>query len=371
MQLFDTPKFCEDVQDLKEMYWWSNMKADIATYITLGTHLDMSIAYHPQTYGQSEITIQTMEDMFRACIKDFGDNWDTHLLLCDFSYNKSYQASIKVAPLEALYGRKCQSSICWTEVCESQLTGPKLIQETCDNPYPSYHESEIQRIQTDRPYRVNASTTHNLCVHRSIQLFQLNNNNNEFPELKTQIIEEMSVDHKSSRLCAQPRGEGESRMSFRERKIGSPRGTYNSCIESHQATSSTRFKTCTFACNLCGTSGPHSRCPNTLIAEKLIAAIPDIVDQINHSTRHLEDASIVPKTEAESATRESTDESSCPLPKRRITNCTDQAGPSHPGELHRSYARAFPLCTKCLYHHPDDRRCKLCSKCWKPGHWGQ
>ena len=90
-------------------FWQSLNKA-------MGTHLDMSTAYHPQTDGQSERTIQTLEDMLRACVIDFGKSWDTHLPLVEFSYNNSYHSSIKVAPFEALYGRKCRSPLCWAEV---------------------------------------------------------------------------------------------------------------------------------------------------------------------------------------------------------------------------------------------------------------
>ncbi|GJU64475.1 putative reverse transcriptase domain-containing protein [Tanacetum coccineum] len=187
-------------QDMKKLYWWPNMKADIATYVSkcltcakvkaehqrpsgllvqpkipewkwdnitmdfvtklpktsqgydtiwvivdrltksaiftpiretdpldklarlylkenaLGTNLDMSTAYHPQTDGQSERTIQTLEDMLRACAIDFGKGWVNHLPLVEFSYNNSYHASIKAAPFEALYGRKCRSPVCWTEI---------------------------------------------------------------------------------------------------------------------------------------------------------------------------------------------------------------------------------------------------------------
>ncbi|KAD6118884.1 hypothetical protein E3N88_10155 [Mikania micrantha] len=98
----------------------------------LGTHLDMSTAYHPQTDGQSERTIQTLEDMLRACVLDFGGSWDVHLPLAEFSYNNSYHSSIKVAPFDALYGRKCRSPLCWAEVGEKQLTGAEIIQETTD-----------------------------------------------------------------------------------------------------------------------------------------------------------------------------------------------------------------------------------------------
>ncbi|GKB51130.1 putative reverse transcriptase domain-containing protein [Tanacetum coccineum] len=92
----------------------------------------MSTAYHPQTDGQSERTIQTLEDMLRACAIDFRKGWVNHLPLVEFSYNNSYHASIKAAPFEALYGRKCRSPVCWTEVGEAQILGPELIQETTE-----------------------------------------------------------------------------------------------------------------------------------------------------------------------------------------------------------------------------------------------
>nr|GEW94412.1 putative reverse transcriptase domain-containing protein [Tanacetum cinerariifolium] len=201
-------------QDIKKLYWWPNMKANIATYVSkcltcarvkaghqrpsgllvhptipewkwdnitmnfitklpkspkgfdtiwvivdrltksahflpikendpldklarsfqkaLGTDISMSTAYHPKTDGQSERTIQTLEDMMRACVINFGKGWVKHLPLCEFSYKNSYHASIKAAPYEALYGRKCRSPVCWAEVGEAQLTGPELIQETTE-----------------------------------------------------------------------------------------------------------------------------------------------------------------------------------------------------------------------------------------------
>ncbi|GJT46478.1 putative reverse transcriptase domain-containing protein [Tanacetum coccineum] len=82
--------------------------------------------------GQSERTIQTLEDMLRACAIDFGKGWVNHLPLVEFSYNNSYHASIKAAPFEALYGRKCRSPVCWAEVGQVQLTGPDLVRETTE-----------------------------------------------------------------------------------------------------------------------------------------------------------------------------------------------------------------------------------------------
>ncbi|GKB98168.1 putative reverse transcriptase domain-containing protein [Tanacetum coccineum] len=92
----------------------------------------MSTAYHPQTDGQRERTIQTVEDMLLACAIDFGKGWVNHFPLVEFSYNNIYHASIKAAPFEALYGRKCRSAVCWIEVGEAQILGPELIQETTE-----------------------------------------------------------------------------------------------------------------------------------------------------------------------------------------------------------------------------------------------
>nr|GEY64908.1 putative reverse transcriptase domain-containing protein [Tanacetum cinerariifolium] len=107
---------------------------DLPRYLqnALGTRLDMSTAYHPKTDGQSKRTIQTLEDMLRAYAIDFGKGWVNHLPLAEFSYDNSYQASIKATPFEALYGRKCRSPVCWTEVGEAQVLGPGLIQETTE-----------------------------------------------------------------------------------------------------------------------------------------------------------------------------------------------------------------------------------------------
>ncbi|GKF09114.1 putative reverse transcriptase domain-containing protein, partial [Tanacetum coccineum] len=98
----------------------------------LGTRLDMNMAYHPQTDGQSEHTIKTLKDMLRACVIDFGGSWDVHLPLAEFSYNNSYHSSIRCALFEALYGRKCRSPVLWDEIGESSLIGPELVQEMTD-----------------------------------------------------------------------------------------------------------------------------------------------------------------------------------------------------------------------------------------------
>nr|GEV57646.1 putative reverse transcriptase domain-containing protein [Tanacetum cinerariifolium] len=98
----------------------------------LDTKVNMSTTYHPETDGQSERTIQTLEDMLRACVMDFGGSWDTPLPLVESSYNYSYHKSIKCAPFEALYGRKCRSLVIWTEIGESQVIGPKIVQETTE-----------------------------------------------------------------------------------------------------------------------------------------------------------------------------------------------------------------------------------------------
>ncbi|GKB51533.1 putative reverse transcriptase domain-containing protein [Tanacetum coccineum] len=105
----------------------------------------MSTTYHPETDGQSERTIQTLEDMLRACVIDFGKGWDKHLPLIEFSYNNSYYKSIKVAPFEALYGRKCRSPICWAEVGDAQLTGPEIICKTTEKIIQIKHHLQASR----------------------------------------------------------------------------------------------------------------------------------------------------------------------------------------------------------------------------------
>ena len=76
--------------------------------------------------------IQVLEDMLRACVLDHRGSWEEHFPLVEFAYNNSYQASIQVAPYEALYGRPCRSPLCWTEVGESSITGPDLIRDTSE-----------------------------------------------------------------------------------------------------------------------------------------------------------------------------------------------------------------------------------------------
>nr|GFB23269.1 putative reverse transcriptase domain-containing protein [Tanacetum cinerariifolium] len=156
-------------QDMKKLYWWLNMKADIATYVSKCLACLKVKAEHqkpsrllvqpeiPQwkwdnitmdfvtklprtsssydtiwTDGQSERTIQTLEYMLRSCIIDFRNGWERHLPQIEFSYNNSYYASIKAAPFKALYGQMCRSPVCWAEVEDAQLTSPELIHETTE-----------------------------------------------------------------------------------------------------------------------------------------------------------------------------------------------------------------------------------------------
>nr|GEW23419.1 putative reverse transcriptase domain-containing protein [Tanacetum cinerariifolium] len=103
-----------------------------ALHKALGTQLDISTAYHPETNGQSKRTIQNLEDLLHACIIDFEKSWDRHLPLVEFSYNNSYQTSLKATPFEVLYGRKCRTPVCWAEVGDAQLTGLEIIHETTE-----------------------------------------------------------------------------------------------------------------------------------------------------------------------------------------------------------------------------------------------
>ena len=95
----------------------------------LGTQLIHSSAYHPQTDGQTERINQILEDMLRACVLSYSKKWDECLPLAEFSYNNSYQESIKMAPFEALYGRRCRTPLNWSEAGERNFFGPDIVQE--------------------------------------------------------------------------------------------------------------------------------------------------------------------------------------------------------------------------------------------------
>ena len=96
----------------------------------LGTGLNFSTAFHLQTDGQSERVIQILEDMLKSCVIDYEGSWDRHIPLIEFVYNNSFKSSIGMAPYEALYGRKCRTPLCLTELSEKKVIGPDLIQET-------------------------------------------------------------------------------------------------------------------------------------------------------------------------------------------------------------------------------------------------
>ena len=98
-------------------------------HLALGTQLIRSSAYHPQTDGQTERINQILEDMLRACVLSYSKKWDECLPLAEFSYNNSYQESIKMAPFEALYGRRCRTPLNWSEAGERNFFGPDIVQE--------------------------------------------------------------------------------------------------------------------------------------------------------------------------------------------------------------------------------------------------
>ncbi|GKV24657.1 hypothetical protein SLEP1_g34241 [Rubroshorea leprosula] len=107
-------------------HFWTSLQQ------ALGTQLNFSTAFHPQTDGQSERTIQILEDMLRAFVLDWKGSWNQHLSMAEFAYNNSYQSSIRMAPFEALYGRRCRSPVCWTEVGERSILGLELVQQSSE-----------------------------------------------------------------------------------------------------------------------------------------------------------------------------------------------------------------------------------------------
>src|SRR5438045_4130287 len=102
------------------------------------TKLNISSAYHPQTDGQTERVNQILEDMLRACALKNGQSWDKNLPYAEFSYNNSYQASLRMSPFEALYGRKCRTPLFWNQTGERQVFGPDILREA---------ERQVQQIR--------------------------------------------------------------------------------------------------------------------------------------------------------------------------------------------------------------------------------
>jgi hypothetical protein len=100
---------------------------------SLGTRLEFSTAFHPQTDGQTERVNQILEYMLRACSLDYGSSWKENLPYSEFWYNNNYQSSIEMAPFEALYGKKCRTPLLWDGVGERSLFGPDLIKDAEDN----------------------------------------------------------------------------------------------------------------------------------------------------------------------------------------------------------------------------------------------
>jgi hypothetical protein len=91
--------------------------------------LRFSSAYHPQTDGQTERVNQILEDMLRACALQYGRSWDKSRHYAEFSYNNSYQESLKMAPFEMFYGRRCRTPLLWSETGERKVFGPDILQE--------------------------------------------------------------------------------------------------------------------------------------------------------------------------------------------------------------------------------------------------
>ncbi|XP_058774497.1 uncharacterized protein LOC131648787 [Vicia villosa] len=149
-------------QDLKKIFWWPRMKEDVARFVyawlpntasghdsiwvivdrlTKSAHfIPISITYpvaklaeiYIRTDGQTERTIQSLEDLLRACVLEQGGSWSAHLPLIEFTYNNSHHSSIGMAPFEALYGRRCRTPLCWHESGEGVVLGPEIVRETTE-----------------------------------------------------------------------------------------------------------------------------------------------------------------------------------------------------------------------------------------------
>jgi transposase InsO family protein len=126
---------------------------------TLYTQLRFSSAYHPQTDGQTERVNQILEDMLRSCALQYGRSWDKSLPYAEFSYNNSYQESLKIALLEMLYGRRCQTPLFWNETGEQKVFGPDILQEA---------EKQVRKVREN--LRVAQSRQKSYANHRRREL---------------------------------------------------------------------------------------------------------------------------------------------------------------------------------------------------------
>nr|ABA98118.1 retrotransposon protein, putative, Ty3-gypsy subclass [Oryza sativa Japonica Group] len=123
----------------------------------MGSKLNFSSAYHPQTDGQTERVNQILEDMLRACALDFGGSWDKNLPYAEFSYNNSYQASLQMAPYEALYGRKCRTPLLWDQTGERQVFGTDILREV-EEKIPSFPESPFSQKKSLKSSKASKAT---------------------------------------------------------------------------------------------------------------------------------------------------------------------------------------------------------------------
>jgi hypothetical protein len=120
--------------------FWENLQE------VVGTKLRMSSAYHLWTDGQSERTIQSLEDLLRACVLENGGSWDSELSLIEFTYNNSFHSSICMAPFEALCGRRCRTLLCWYESGENVVLGPEIFQQTTEKIKMIQEKMKVTRI---------------------------------------------------------------------------------------------------------------------------------------------------------------------------------------------------------------------------------
>ncbi|CAN6711670.1 unnamed protein product [Malus baccata var. baccata] len=138
---------------------------EMVTMEALGSRLLYNTAYHPQTDGQSERTIQTLEDMLRSSVLQFRDTWHKHLPLIEFAYNNNFHSSIGMAPFEALHGKPCRNPLCWSEVGEQVLVGLEIVDEMTQNIQLSSWEGVVRfRKKGKLNPRVGKSAQGVLCI---------------------------------------------------------------------------------------------------------------------------------------------------------------------------------------------------------------
>ncbi|CAN6562694.1 unnamed protein product [Malus baccata var. baccata] len=160
----------------------------------LGSRLLYSTTYHPQTNGQSDRTIQTLDEMLRSSVLQFGDAWHHRLDLMEFAYNNSYHSSIGMSPFKALYGKSCRTLLCWSEIGKRVLVGPEIIIKSNLKVAQDPQKSLADKHAADRVYKVGDWVFLKLSPWRGVVRFGKKDPSHVIPHQPWEINPDLSYD---------------------------------------------------------------------------------------------------------------------------------------------------------------------------------